>query len=99
MTTEYNILYNGEIAFQAGLNEINEKYQDNYWEILPIEPLNIEEGKIDIPDYKKKSKASKKNKKKKEEDKNLTSFELAEEKAVKAVQKHSMNIGGKDKNS
>ncbi|MDG1805084.1 tetratricopeptide repeat protein [Flavicella sp.] len=99
MTTEYNILYNGEIAFQAGLNEINEKYQDNYWEILPIEPLNVDEGKIDIPDYKKKSKKSNKNKKKKEVDKNLTSFELAEEKAVKAVQKHSMNIGGKEKNS
>ena len=38
MTTEYNILYNGEIAFQRGLDEINEKYEDNYWEVLPIEP-------------------------------------------------------------
>lgn len=98
MTTEYNILYNGEIAFQAGLDEINEKYEDNYWELLPIEPLTIDEGKIDVPDYKKKSVRSK-NKKKKEETKNLTSFELAEEKAVKAVQKHSMNIGGEEKNS
>lgn len=95
MTTEYNILYNGELAFQKGLTEINNKYEDNYWEVLPIEPLNIEEGKIDIPDYKKKSRG---NKKAKKESKNLTSFELAEEKAVKAVQKHSMNIGGEEKN-
>jgi tetratricopeptide (TPR) repeat protein len=95
MTTEYNILYNGELAFQKGLTEINEKYEDNYWEVLPIEPLNIEEGKIDIPVYKKKSTKSKKAK---EESKKLTSFELAEEKAVKAVQKHSMKIGKEERN-
>ncbi len=95
MTAQNNILYNGEIAFQNGLNEINEKYRDNYWEILPIEPISIEEGKIDVPDYKiRKTKKAKED----EENKSLTPFELAEEKAVKAIQKHSMNIGGKEKN-
>ncbi len=108
MTTEYNILYNGGVAFQKGLDEINEKYEDNYWKLLPIEPLNIEEGKIDVPDYKKKDTPKKKSralgffngkKKKKEETKNLTPFEFSEGKAVKAIQKHSMNINGKEKNS
>lgn len=97
ITTQNNILYNGEIIFQRGLDEINDKYEDNYWEVLPIEPIKLEEGKIDIPDYKKKSRASKK--KKEDENKNLTPFELAEEKAVKAVQKHSMNINGEEKNT
>tara|TARA_B100000809_G_scaffold241045_1_gene263893 strand:- start:1989 stop:4121 length:2133 start_codon:yes stop_codon:yes gene_type:complete len=96
MTTEYNILYNGELAFQKGLSEINDKYEDNYWEVLQIEPLTIEEGKLDVPIYKKKSKKSKKAE---EDSKKLTSFELAEEKAVKAVQKHSMKIGGEERNS
>ena len=96
MTTEYNILYDGNLAFQKGLDEINNKYEDNYWEILPIEPLTVEEGKIDVPVYKK---PSNKNKKAKKQTKNLSSFELAEEKAVKAVQKHSMKIGGKERNS
>lgn len=96
VTTENNILYNGAIAFQRGLDEINEKYEDNYWEVLPIEPLNIDEGKLDIPDYKKKTKKSNK---KEKENKQLTDFEIAEEKSVKAVQKHSMNIDGEEKNS
>ena len=99
MTTEYNILYNGEIAFQKGIHEINQKYEDNYWKVLPIEPLTINESKIEVPDYKKISSGKKDKNKESEESKNLTPFEVAEEKAVKAVQKHSMNINGKEKNS
>jgi len=98
MTTEYNILYNGEIAFQRGLDEINEKYEDNYWEVLPIEPISLNEGKLDIPDYKNKSSSSK-GKTKKKEEKKLSDFEIAEAKAVKAVQKHSIKIGREEKNS
>ena len=99
MTTEYNILYNGGIAFQRGIDEINDTYKDNYWAVLPIEPLDIKEGKLDVPDYKKKSKSTSAKKKQKEKAKKLTDFEISEEKAVKAIQKHSMNISGKEKNS
>ncbi|MEI6865237.1 tetratricopeptide repeat protein [Flavicella sp.] len=98
--TEYNILYNGNIAFQKGLDEINELYEDNYWEVLPIEPIKLAKEQLEIPDYKKKEKESKnKEGEEEEEEENLTFFELAEEKAVKAVQKHSMKIGGKERNS
>ena len=89
MTSSYNILYNGELAFQEGLNEINEKYVDNYWEVLPIEPLHIDEDLVQVPNWKKK-----KGKDKKESQ----TFELAEEKAVKAVQKHSMLFKGVERN-
>lgn len=91
MVTEYNVMYNGELAFQRGLTEIAEKYEDNYWEILPIEPLTIYDEVLEVPDYSK-------NKKGKKKAKPVTPFDIAEAKAVKAVQKHSMNIGGKERN-
>lgn len=91
MTTQNNILYNGKLAFQEGLNEINKEYVDNYWEVLPIEPLEIKEEVIETPKFKK-------NKKESENKKESRTFELAEEKAVKAVQKHSMLIKGVERN-
>lgn len=91
MTSEYNILYNGELAFQEGLDEINKEYKDNYWEVLPIEPLEIKEDVVEAPKFKK-------NKKKDKNKKPARTFELAEEKAVKAVQKHSMLIKGVERN-
>ena len=42
LTTQYNILYNGEVAFQQGLDEINSQYEDDFFELLPIEPLKFE---------------------------------------------------------
>jgi tetratricopeptide (TPR) repeat protein len=91
MTSEYNILYNGELAFQEGLDEINKSYVDNYWEILPIEPLEIKDDIVEAP----KLNRNKKNDKNKKQSR---TFELAEEKAVKAVQKHSMLIKGIERN-
>ena len=41
LNTKYNVLYNGNLALDAGLKEIEESYKDNYWEILPIERLSI----------------------------------------------------------
>jgi tetratricopeptide (TPR) repeat protein len=80
LNTKYNILYNGNLAFDAGLKDIEDNYKDNYWKILPIERLSISE------DLFSDSQAQNPN------------FERAEEKAVKAVQKHGMNIKGKEKN-
>lgn len=41
LSTEYNILYNGEIALQAGITELKTQYKDNFWEILPVERMQI----------------------------------------------------------
>lgn len=80
VTAEFNVLYNGYNALETGRNNLNDAYFDNYWNILPIERMQIFED-IVLPDQSKNE-----------------NFTRAEEKAVKAIQKHSMNIDGKEKN-
>ncbi len=80
ITSEYNTLYNGQVAFEQGREEINQNYTDNYWDILPVERLDVDD-KILLPDSVRNQ-----------------NFGKAEEKAVKAIQKHSMQIGGKERN-
>ncbi len=85
LNTKFNVLYNGNLALEDGLKELNSKYKDDYWQTLPIEPLKVEE--LAIPGIDAKG------------DNSNASFEKAEEKAVKAVQKHSMSIKGKERNN
>jgi len=85
ISTEYNVLYNGQLALEDGLNALNTNYEDNYWEVLPIEPLKVDE--LAMPGMRG------------DVDKSPQEFERAEEKAVKAIQKHSMLIGSQEKNS
>lgn len=78
--TKYNILYNGGIGLEKGLQSIHANNEDNFWKILPIEKMQFDENfsegeKAKNPD-----------------------FERAETKATKAIQKHSMNIGGRERN-
>jgi hypothetical protein len=80
LSTKYNILYNGELALEQGLLELKTQYQDNFWEILPVERMQIKEEQL-LPNEVKNP-----------------NFERAEEKATKAIQKHSMNIQGSEKN-
>ncbi|WP_372918336.1 tetratricopeptide repeat protein [Salegentibacter sp.] len=80
VTTEYNTLYNGNLALDQGREELIENYEDNFWDILPIERMQIDE-QILLPDSIRNQ-----------------NFGIAEEKAVKAIQKHSMLIGGKERN-
>ena len=80
VTTEFNTLYNGYNALEQGRKSLNEGYSDNYWEILPVERMQVSD-EIVLPGQSKNA-----------------DFEKAEEKAVKAVQKHGMNINGKEKN-
>ncbi|WP_446685089.1 type IX secretion system periplasmic lipoprotein PorW/SprE [Formosa undariae] len=80
MSTEYNTLYNGNIALEEGRARLNDAYRDDYWNILPVERLDFDED-ILLPGQSKDE-----------------TFSRAEEKAVKAIQKHSMNIKGKEKN-
>ena len=80
LNTKYNILYNGNIALEEGLMTTNSIYSDNYWDILPVERLQLNSDAFLT------QKATNPN------------FERAEEKAIKAIQVHGMNIRGKEKN-
>lgn len=80
-TAKYNILYNGDVALETGLKDLGTNYNDNFWEILPVERMQGDDEEL-LPGETKDP-----------------NFERAEDKAVKAIQKHSMNIGGSEKNS
>lgn len=80
VTTEYNTLYNGNLGLEQGKEELNQNYADNYWDILPIERMQIDEN-IVLPDSVRNQ-----------------NFGYAEEKAVKAIQRHSMLVEGKERN-
>lgn len=80
VTTEFNILYNGNLALSQGKDQIAETYRDNYWQILPVERMQVSD-EITLPGAPRNE-----------------NFTVAEEKAAKAIQKHSMLIGGREKN-
>jgi len=80
LSTEYNILYNGQIALDKGIEDVKAQNKDNFWEMLPIERMQVTEDKM-MPG-----------------DNRNANFERAETKATKAIQKHSMNIQGSEKN-
>ena len=44
VSAEYNKLYNGGVAFDTGKEELALSYRDNFWEILPVERLELEES-------------------------------------------------------
>ncbi len=80
LSTRDNILYNGTIALNKGVESIKSGNKDNFWSRLPIERMQLKED--DSPNGNTKN----------------TDFEAAEAKATKAIQKHSMNIDGQEKN-
>jgi len=80
LNTKYNTLYNGNIAFEQGRETLNDTYQDDYFEVLPIERLEVSgQIKLDSED-------------------NNPNFLIAEEKATKAIQQHSMDIKDEERN-
>jgi len=80
LNTKYNVLYNGDIAFEEGREELNANYRDDFWELLPIERLAVtDEVKLDSEN-------------------NNPNFIRAEEKATKAIQRHSMDIKNHERN-
>ena len=80
VTSQYNTLYNGDVALTLGKNQIAETYSENFWEILPVERMQISE-EIMLPGAARNE-----------------YFKTAEEKATKAIQRHSMLIDGREKN-
>ncbi len=80
VSTEYNALYNGGVAFDSGREQLAASYRDNFWEILPVERIELAEDLMEPGAQKNPD------------------FNRAEEKATKAIQKHSMYIDGKEYN-
>ncbi|MDP5093978.1 MAG: tetratricopeptide repeat protein [Polaribacter sp.] len=95
LTTKYNVLFNGHEALKSGIEEINTNYKDDWFQILPIEPIEFEEKRADISDFGLGAGFDTKDDDAK---KTLTTFDKAEEKAVKAIQVHKMNIDGLERN-
>ncbi|MCC1483516.1 type IX secretion system periplasmic lipoprotein PorW/SprE [Winogradskyella immobilis] len=81
VSTEFNTLYNGDIALQKGIATVNNAFTENFWELLPIE-------RMEVKDEVRLSNEA-----------NNSDFERAEEKAIKAIQKHTITgDDGKEKN-
>ena len=88
LTTQYNILYNGGVAFNEGLQEINASYEDDFFELLPIEPLTFKNKKFRLPKLSSSSsnKPGKGFQESPEQEESLTPFDIAEQKAVHMAQ-------------
>lgn len=82
LSTRDNILYNGGLALDKGIIELKTQYKDNFWKILPVERMTVKDQQ-DLTQAENQSNPN---------------FTRAETKATKAIQKHSMNIGGSEKN-
>jgi len=81
LSSKYNILYNGGLALDKGVIDLKTQYKDNFWEMLPIERMQITQENA-LPGQNNRN----------------PNFERAETKSAKAIQKHSMNIAGSEKN-
>ena len=96
MVSKYNILYHGQVAFDQGFDGLTKSYEDNFWEMLPIEPIELSEDEILL--FENKSKSDQKSNSS-ESSASTSPFGKAEDKAVKAIQLHSMKIGKYERNS
>ena len=76
VVSTYNILFNGNESIKEGKENFLKSYKEDFWEILPVEPIEITNKIITVDGLENKS------------------FLKAEVKAAKAIQKHSMQIGG-----
>lgn len=51
LNTKYNTLYNGSLAFEEGRSNLQSGFEDNFWEVLPIERLERDQRiKLDSED-------------------------------------------------
>jgi len=87
MNTYYNTIYHGNLAVEDGIRTVEEQYPENYWEVLPVERMQEKPPMPDIFEPKTQENEAKN-----------PDFKRAEEKATKAIQKHSMYIAGEEYN-
>ncbi len=83
LNTKFNVLFNGNEAYAKGIVNLKLQHNDNFWDILPIERQIPNTEKINGENTIKTVNPD---------------FDLAENKAVKAVQKRSIYIGGTERN-
>ncbi len=79
LTTKFNVLFNGQEAFDVGSSILKQAHEDNFYEVLPLEPISLLGEDVNASTI-------------------VPGFARAEEKAVKSIQKHSMNIEGQQRN-
>jgi tetratricopeptide (TPR) repeat protein len=72
----FNVLFNGNESIKEGKESFLKSYKEDFWEILPVEPIESTKKIITVDGLENKN------------------FLKAEEKAAKAIQKHSMLING-----
>ncbi len=98
MTTWNNILFNGEMDMQKTLEGKKNAYSDDYFSILKVEPIdyfneNKEGGMVaDGSIFKSRGSAN-------TNSEQGGPYEIPESKALKAIEKHSMLIKGKEYNT
>lgn len=100
-TAWFNTLFNAEEAMDKKIDELKLSYQDNYSEILPVNPLpKIEEGSLtdDAISMEAGSLGGRGGSSSGTKKPAATGFDLVEEKALKAIENHSMLINGKERN-
>ncbi len=97
MTTWNNILFNGEMDMQKTLEGKRSSYQDDYFTTLKVEPIDYfsKEESLNATNagdlFKPKSSTS-------SSDEDQGPYSIPEKKALKAIEKHSMLIKGKEYN-
>lgn len=87
MNTYYNTIYNGNLAIEKGIRDVEREYPENYWDILPVERMQERTEEPDLFDSELNTSEAKN-----------PDFKRAEDKATKAIQKHAMFIGGEEHN-
>lgn len=100
-TAWFNTLFNAEEEMDKKIDELEISYQDNYSEILPVDPRpeivrpEFDEEYINqqISNFNNRPGSSGSN-----TQPAVTGFDLVEKKALKAIENHSMLIDGRERN-
>ena len=48
LVSSYNVLFNGSSSLQEGLSKVEEDFEENFWEILPIEKITLSDDIITV---------------------------------------------------
>jgi hypothetical protein len=44
LNTKYNVMYNGDIALDKGIEDLKSQYNDDFWQIIPVERMVVPKG-------------------------------------------------------
>ena len=48
LNTKFNVLFNGDVALEKGVEELKISYKDNFWDILPLERLDVSDEMVEL---------------------------------------------------